>query len=193
MFFYFFFWYDSTHKTGMKAWLILYMQLTNQKNTSMKRTITAIIALFAMYACGNQNGSAPAASAAASETPAAEASANPSYDPNRGEGKYKDFEVPAALDGALAEKGNKVYGVKCSSCHKTTGEKLVGPGWQGVTSRYKAAWIMNFITNTDEMLTKDPKAQAQLEICLVRMPNQNLSDDEARSLYEFMRKNDGVK
>lgn len=159
----------------------------------MKRTITAIIAVVALYACGNQNGSAPAATATASETPAAEASANPSYDPNRGEGKYKDFEVPAALDGALAGKGDKVYGVKCSSCHKTTDEKLVGPGWHGVTSRHSAAWIMNFITNTDEMLTKDPKAQAQLEICLVRMPNQNLSDDEARSLYEFMRKNDGVK
>jgi len=27
----------------------------------------------------------------------------------------------------------------------------------------------------------------------VRMPNQNLSDDDARSLYEYMRKNDGVK
>ena len=38
-----------------------------------------------------------------------------------------------------------------------------------------------------------PAAQAQLEICLVRMPNQNLSDDEARHLLEFMRKNDGVK
>jgi hypothetical protein len=25
------------------------------------------------------------------------------------------------------------------------------------------------------------------------MPNQNLSDEEARNVYEFMRKNDGVK
>jgi hypothetical protein len=52
---------------------------------------------------------------------------------------------------------------------------------------------MNFVTNVDEMLEKDPKAQAQLELCLVRMPNQNVSDDDARNLYEFMRKNDGVK
>jgi hypothetical protein len=52
---------------------------------------------------------------------------------------------------------------------------------------------MNFITNTDEMLNKDPKAQAQLEICLVRMPNQNLADADARALLEFMRKNDGAK
>ena len=52
---------------------------------------------------------------------------------------------------------------------------------------------MNFATNTDVMITKDPKAQAMLEICLLRMPNQNLSDDDARNVYEFMRKNDGVK
>ena len=69
----------------------------------------------------------------------------------------------------------------------------MGPGWKGVTERYKAEWIMNFVTNPDAMLDKDPKAQAQLEICLVRMPNQNVNDDDARALYEFMRKNDGVK
>jgi cytochrome c551/c552 len=93
----------------------------------------------------------------------------------------------------MAEKGNKVYAVKCSGCHKLTDEKLVGPGWKGVTTRRTADWIMNFITNTDEMLAKDPEAQAQLEICLVRMPNQNVSDEDARALYEFQRKNDGVK
>ena len=53
--------------------------------------------------------------------------------------------------------------------------------------------IMNFATNTDAMINKDPKAQAMLELCMVRMPNQNLSDEDARSLYEFMRQNDGVK
>lgn len=158
----------------------------------MKKTITAIIVVAAMYACGNQNGTATAENASAGEEKK-ESSTNPSYDPERGEGKFKTVEIPATVDAALAEKGNKVYGVKCSSCHKLTEEKLVGPGWKGVTTRFTAPWIMNFITNTDEMLTKDPKAQAQLEICLVRMPNQNLSDDDARSLYEFMRKNDGVK
>jgi cytochrome c551/c552 len=83
--------------------------------------------------------------------------------------------------------------VKCSACHKLTEEKLVGPGWKGVTERFKPEWIMNFVTNTDAMLDKDPKAQAQLEICLVRMPNQNISDEDARNVYEFMRKNDSKK
>ena len=119
--------------------------------------------------------------------------APPAYDPNRGEGKFKNVEVSNLLNATMAAGGEKVYSVKCSGCHKVTDEKLVGPGWAGVTSRHKPEWIMNFITNTDEMITKDPKAQAQLEICLVRMPNQNLSDDDARNLLEFMRKNDGIK
>ncbi|MDE3249583.1 MAG: cytochrome c, partial [Bacteroidota bacterium] len=62
-----------------------------------------------------------------------------------------------------------------------------------VTGRHSPEWIMNFATNPDAMLDKDPKAQAMLEICLVRMPNQHLSDEEARNVFEFMRKNDGVK
>lgn len=155
----------------------------------MKKTICIAAFICGIAACG---GGTHAPEVAAS--PAAEAkTGNPSYDPNRGEGKFKEVTIADKLDASLADAGNKVYSVKCSSCHKLTEEKLVGPGWKNVTQRHAAPWIMNFITNTDEMLNKDPKAQAQLEICLVRMPNQNLSDADARALYEFMRKNDGVK
>jgi cytochrome c551/c552 len=122
-----------------------------------------------------------------------EAPANPSYDPERGIGKFTNVEVGDKLNKGMADAGKIVYDVKCASCHKLSDEKLVGPGWKGVTQRYKPEWIMNFVTNPDEMLDKDPKAQAQLEICLVRMPNQNLTDDNARHVLEYMRENDGVK
>jgi hypothetical protein len=123
------------------------------------------------------------------------ASGNPKYDPHRGEGKWsaENVNVAATLDAAMAESGSKIQAVKCASCHKLTDERLVGPGWKGVTNRRKPEWIMNFITNPDPMIDKDPAVQAQLELCLVRMPNQNLSDDEARQILEFMRKNDGVQ
>ena len=74
-----------------------------------------------------------------------------------------------------------------------TDEKLVGPGWKDVTKRRTGEWIMNFITNPDPMIDKDPEAQAMLELCLVRMPNQSLTDDEARAILEYMRKVDGLK
>ena len=97
------------------------------------------------------------------------------------------------LDQAMAAKGESISATKCNSCHKLTEERLVGPGWKGVTTRNAPHWIMNFITNPDPMIEKDPKVQAQLELCLVRMPNQSLTDTDAREILEFMRKNDGAK
>lgn len=147
-----------------------------------------------LAACGggSSENNSPATTTPTTETSKTE-SGNPSYDPNRGEGKFTKVDIGETLDAAMAANGVKVYDSKCASCHKLTGERLVGPGWMGVTERHTAEWIMNFTTNTDAMLDKDPKAQAQLEICLVRMPNQNIADEDARNLYEFMRKNDGVK
>uniref|UniRef100_UPI0040479164 c-type cytochrome n=1 Tax=Flavobacterium sp. TaxID=239 RepID=UPI0040479164 len=114
-----------------------------------------------------------------------------SYDPKRGEGKYENVDLGASLDKELATTGENVAGVKCTSCHKMTEERLVGPGWKGVTERRTQEWILNFITNPDPMIDKDPELQAQLELCLVRMPNQSINDDEARQILEYMRKNDG--
>ena len=158
----------------------------------MKGIITLSILMLCITSCGSNDSAEKKDTSSSAETKET-TNGNPSYDANRGEGKFTKVDVSPTLDAAKADEGNKVYTVKCSACHKLTDEKLVGPGWKGVTSRHSAEWIMNFATNTDEMLNKDPKAQAMLELCLVRMPNQNLSDDDARNVYEFMRKNDGVK
>lgn len=104
-----------------------------------------------------------------------------------------DVRLTNPLNTAWVTEGKNIYNVKCQSCHKLTDEKLVGPGWRGVTQRRQPAWIMNMVTNVDIMLEKDPEAQRMLEECLVRMPNQNLSRDESRKVLEFMRSNDGVQ
>jgi mono/diheme cytochrome c family protein len=158
----------------------------------MKKLIIIAGIIITGMSCGNQKTPAKADDTATTEQAKTE-NGNPSYDPKRGEGKFTSVDLGATIDTKMVAEGEKVYGVKCSGCHKLTEEKLVGPGWKNVTVRHEPVWIMNFITNTDEMLNKDPKAQAQLEICLVRMPNQNLSDDDARHLLEFMRNNDKAK
>lgn len=153
-----------------------------------------------LSSCGNkpsQPAESQATESATSTESASEATNEeaPSYDPKRGEGKFTEesLNLGATVDAAMAASGEKVAGVKCTSCHKVTDEKLVGPGWKGVTTRRKPEWIMNFITNPDPMIDKDPAVQAQLELCLVRMPNQGLNETEARDILEFMRKNDGLK
>ena len=107
--------------------------------------------------------------------------------------KEGEITLSTPLDKAMVDAGKATYGLKCQSCHKLTEEKLVGPGWLGVTKKRQPVWIMNMITNVDMMLEKDPEAQKLLELCLVRMPNQNISKDEARQVIEFMRSNDGEK
>ena len=107
--------------------------------------------------------------------------------------KPEDVKLTTPLNAQWITEGKSIYDVKCQACHKLTDEKLVGPGWKGVTTRRSPDWIMNMITNVDMMLEKDPQAQKLLEECLVRMPNQNLTKDEARAVLEFQRSNDGVK
>lgn len=159
----------------------------------MNKSILLVLSLALAVACGKKEASAEDNYQPGGGEATTEAADPASYDPKRGEGKFDTVELGATLDQALAKKGEEVAGVKCASCHKTTDEKLVGPGWKGVTERRKPEWIMNFITNPDPMIDKDPEVQAQLEICLVRMPNQGISDEEARGILEYMRQNDGVK
>lgn len=151
--------------------------------------LLAIASSLLIYSCG---GSGNEEKSATEETPAAPAPA-PEADANaaKGIGKFQNVELTHPLDEKMVKDGMAIYDVKCGSCHKLTDEKLVGPGWKGVTDRRQPEWIMNFATNTDEMLDKDANAKAMMEVCMVRMPNQNLKDDEARSVLEFMRKNDG--
>ncbi|MCZ2222348.1 MAG: cytochrome c [Chitinophagales bacterium] len=156
-----------------------------------KKIIFGLLLALPMFfiACNGSDNNKPAG-----EEPTPKAPNTASYDPTRGEGKFDSSNVHInGLDLAMAEKGKAISNTKCMSCHKETDERLVGPGWKGVTQRHTPYWIMNFITNPDPMIDQDPKVQAQLEICLVRMPNQNLGDEEAREILEYMRQNDGAK
>lgn len=107
--------------------------------------------------------------------------------------EIKTVELTTPLNQQWVTTGKATYEMKCLACHKLTADKLVGPGWLGVTKRREPAWILNMITNVDMMLEKDEEAQKLLEQCLVRMPNQNITVDEARQVLEFMRGNDGEK
>lgn len=147
-----------------------------------------LIAAFA-YACGGGSSS----SEASSTTPPQSMIADEPADDGKGVGEVKEVALSNPLDQDMLAKGKGVYELKCAACHKLTDQRVVGPGWAGITKKRKPEWIMNMTLNVDVMLAEDPEAQKLLEECLVRMPNQNLSYDDARSVLEFMRENDGEK
>ncbi|MCG3166247.1 MAG: hypothetical protein POELPBGB_02025 [Bacteroidia bacterium] len=114
----------------------------------------------------------------------------PAADNGEGIGKFSGITL-AAFDATLAASGKSVFETKCSACHKITDQKVVGPGLKGVTQRRKPAWILNMITNPEEMTKKDPQAMKLLEEHLTQMTFQNVTDDEAKAILEYMREIDG--
>jgi hypothetical protein len=114
-------------------------------------------------------------------------------DPTKGIGAVKNVTLNTPLEQDRVKRGLAIYEMKCLSCHKLDETRIVGPGWKDVTKNRKPEWIMNMITNVDVMLDQDPEAQKLLELCLMRMPNQNMSIGDARDVLEFMRQNDGEK
>jgi len=145
-----------------------------------------------IVACNNEGKSGEQSSTDTKESPTTSNQAQ-STETHGTEVKPGDVELTTPLNQDWVAKGKGIYEMKCQACHKLTDERLVGPGWKGVTEKREPHWIMNMITNVDMMLEKDPEAQKLLEQCLVRMPNQNISTSEAREILEYMRANDGVK
>ncbi|GAB2499055.1 c-type cytochrome [Algoriphagus taiwanensis] len=171
---------------------ISFPQIPNQnKSQTMKKAMIWSMGIVAMLltSCGGGTDSQSSTSdsgASASEAPV------PTADP-KGIGEIKQVDLGAGIDASLADQGKAIVDMKCTACHQLNDKRLVGPGFQGVTNRRRPEWIMNMITNVDVMLDQDPEAQKLLEECLTRMPNQNISLDDARGILEFMRKNDEEK
>ena len=116
----------------------------------MKKVFFILFFATLLYGCGGGDSKSTTNTTSESSQPMAdndESADKPAYDPKRGEGKFtaENLPVGSAVDQTMASQGEKIQGVKCSSCHKLSNEKLVGPGWKGVTERRKPEWIMNFM------------------------------------------------
>lgn len=106
---------------------------------------------------------------------------------NKGIGPITSITFKPTIDIALAAKGEKLYKVKCSACHKPT-KKFIGPAPTGVLERRSPEWVMNMILNPEEMIKKDPIAkQLLIDYNGSPMENQNLTEQEARSILEYFR------
>ncbi len=109
---------------------------------------------------------------------------------NMGIGPITEPVKLEAIDDAMAEAGKTVFLAKCTACHKIN-EKYIGPNLTGVTKRRAPEWIMNMILNPTEMIQKDPVAiELVMENNMAQMANQQVTQEQARQLLEFFRKND---
>jgi len=154
----------------------------------MKKLFPLVILLAILASCGPEK---PKEENTSEGYPTAEV---PNKDTDgKGIGQVTEVKLNTPLEQERIPRGQAIYEMKCQACHKLDDQRVVGPGWKGVTQRRKPEWIMNMVTNVEVMLDQDAEAQKLLELCLTRMPNQNVSVGDARDILEFMRKNDGEK
>lgn len=106
---------------------------------------------------------------------------------NKGVGPIKNLEFADEIDQAMVERGKQKFESICVACHMID-KRMIGPALKGVYERRSPEWVMNMILNPDGMLKEDPIAKALLkEYNNAIMLNQNLTEDEARDVAEFLR------
>ena len=95
-------------------------------------------------------------------------------------------KIDSRIDKNLAEKGEKLFEEKCGACHKFA-ERYVGPPLADVMKRRTPTFMMNMMLNPGGMVERHPETKKLLAEFLVPMPNQNLTPEEARQVFEYLR------
>lgn len=90
------------------------------------------------------------------------------------------------INEKMAERGKEVFRTKCSACHKME-ERYVGPPLADVTEKRTPAYIVNMIMNPVEMTKKHPKARKMLQEYMNQMTYQNVKQEDARAIVEYLR------
>ena len=106
---------------------------------------------------------------------------------NKGIGPIKSLVFDNEINQAIASQGEAAFKQKCMACHLPD-RKLIGPSMKGIYERRSPEWVINLLLNPTEMLKQDPIAKALLKkYNNIMMLNQNLSEEEARSISEYLR------
>lgn len=95
------------------------------------------------------------------------------------------ISLETEIDKELAQKGKELFELKCSACHKVS-ERYIGPALNDVLDRRSPTYVMNMILNPDGMTKNHPEAKKLLQEYMSPMPNQGLSQEEARAIVEFL-------
>lgn len=90
---------------------------------------------------------------------------------------------------ATAQDGAQIFQSNCAACHKTTGDKLVGPGMAGITEKRSADWLKSWIKDSQGLINSgDADAKAiYAEYNNSPMPGfPQLSDADMTALIDYL-------
>jgi cytochrome c len=90
------------------------------------------------------------------------------------------------IDPELVARGDEVYQLKCSACHKLD-DRYVGPPLRNVTDLRTPEFILNMLLNSWEMTQRHPTVRELLAEYYTPMPDQDLSEEDARAILDYLR------
>ncbi len=156
----------------------------------MIRQTTMIFLLYLMASCsggGEKTEATGGIPGARTDLPKTLAEVEKDFASFKGIGPVTSVTLEEAISEEMAAAGKVIFDAKCSACHKTD-KRFIGPEPKNVLSRRTPEWVMNMILNPEEMVSKDPIGKLLLvEYNGSPMANQNLTQDEARSVLEYFR------
>ncbi|MBD3615037.1 MAG: cytochrome c [Gracilimonas sp.] len=148
-----------------------------------KISISAVITLaFLFHGCGGNNGEQKQQS---NKTVQENESGLTAFELEHGIGPVSEtISLGDEVDMELVQKGKEIFELKCSACHKVN-ERYIGPAMNDVLDRRSPTYVMNMILNPDGMTKNHPEAKKLLQEYMSPMPNQGLTQEEARAIVEF--------
>lgn len=96
------------------------------------------------------------------------------------------LEIEDEIDEDMVRQGREIFEMKCESCH-TLEEDKVGPALGEVVERRSPEFVMNFMLNPGENVLNHPVGLDLLAKHHTEMPYRNVTVDEARAVYEYLR------
>ncbi len=148
-----------------------------------------------LAACGggdksSSNSSTPGSvtSSKPKPTSVSKADVSPKNLDAKGVGPISAYD-PGSIDEAKVASGQQLFTTNCTMCHKME-ERLLGPPLKGVTERRSPEWILNMILAPENMIENDADAKALYKVYNTPMINQHLSEDQAKAILDYLRKQD---
>lgn len=141
----------------------------------------ALVQAFALPGCGGEDRPAGEARSGAPSGPTFTA-----FELEHGVGPITAPVELGAIDPAKAAQGETLFQYNCEACHMLE-DRFVGPPLGRVLEHRSAAFVMNFILNPEQMVREHPEGQKLLAEYPLVMPYQNISEDEARAIVEYLR------
>lgn len=107
------------------------------------------------------------------------------FEEKHGIGPINEVVTIGEIDMEKVEIGKEIFRTKCSACHKMN-QDYVGPALGNVLENRTPTYVMNMILNPVEMTKKHPEARKMLAQYMNQMTFQNVSQEEARAIVEYL-------